>query len=139
MPCTRQFSTTKPLIPKERGGSRIERMGSIQFSTTILLISKEGVGSRIQRKDIKQFSTTKPLKPIFFYDCECNIIVNSTVNKLNFVNNQSILLLPSFMIDDNSEFLDEFLIVCSKLKKEGTYKFKFYFDVKLNREMSDLD
>jgi hypothetical protein len=111
-----------------------------QFSTTIPLISKERGGSSIERKGVKQFSTTKPLKPIILND-EFKIIVNSLAcgeNRLNFVNNQSILLLPSY-INNYIEFIWKFKIICSKLNKEE-YKFrlKFYFDVKFNSEATDL-
>jgi hypothetical protein len=110
---TRQFSTTIPLMPKERGGSSIERKG------------------------VKQFSTTKPLKPLIHND-KFKIIVNSTENRINFVNNQSILLLPSY-INNYSDFIYKFNIICSKLNKEK-YKFilKFYFDVKFYNEATDL-
>jgi hypothetical protein len=77
---------------------------------------------------IRQFSTTKPLKTIIFNGFESRIIVNSTINKLRFDKQKSILLLPSF--NDYSELKKSFSIVCSKLKP-GTYNLIFYFYVKL--------
>ncbi len=112
----------------------------------------------------RQFSTTKSLKAISFNGSESIIIVNSTINKLNFINNQSILLLPRFYFYDYSILEKSFSIVCSsfarfvtqateplelppphllvgsgfghetKLKKRGKYKFEFYLYVELKSD-----
>ena len=116
---TKLFSPTIPLISKEAEGFRIEREGIKQFSTTKLLISKER-GYRIWRKDNSS---------------ELIITVNSTINRLNFFKNKSILLLPC--LNDYSILEKSFSIICSKLKR-GKYKFEFYLYVEFKHGATDF-
>ena len=53
------------------------------------------------------------------------LIVNSTIHEINFIDNKSILLLPP-CLDDNYKLKKIIHQVCFK---EGSYRFNFFFNI----------